>query len=433
VFAFGRTGKAAGSAWHLPSAGRHLILDPMARMMTRAELYALVWDRPITKLAAEFGLSDVGLRKIRRRHDVPTPPIGYWAKKASGKPVKAMPLPRPGDTGSFWFRERKPLEAGAAVVEALAGAKAALADWQPAGEAPTTNVIVERTVATLEAAKAMRTGLVTTEGAGLISVAVRPECVERSARILRLLADAAGRVGITPDAPGRAALWRCEGEEVSFSFEEVADRVAHEPTEQELRAVARWEAERQATFKRHGYLREYGCPRIPKWEERLQGRLAVRLEEVRVLSDERWWSEPIRRSFADGKKQDLVDMIPRVLATVAAIAVAKRDNRGVEERRRLAEEAARRERERVERRNARERARIALFEQLVGEHKRLLQFEACLDALEDQVPGADAPRARRLLEWAQDQVARVREQTFGAGLEARLGVQRLFGDEDEQD
>jgi hypothetical protein len=46
-------------------------------------------------------------------------------------------------------------------------------------------------------------------------------------------------------------------------------------------------------------------------------------------------------------------MIPRVLATVAAIAVAKRDNRGVEERRRLAEEAARRERERVERRNAR--------------------------------------------------------------------------------
>jgi hypothetical protein len=45
---------------------------------------------------------------------------------------------------------------------------------------------------------------------------------------------------------------------VSFSFEEVADRVEHEPTEKELR-VARWEAERQATFKRHGYLREYDC------------------------------------------------------------------------------------------------------------------------------------------------------------------------------
>ena len=50
-----------------------------------------------------------------------------------------------------------------------------------------------------------------------------------------------------------------------------------------------------------------------------------------------------RRSFADSKTQDLEKMIPRVLSTVAAIAVAKLENRGVEERRRLAqEEAARR-------------------------------------------------------------------------------------------
>jgi hypothetical protein len=431
VFASSRTDKAGGSAWHLSSAGRHLILGPMAKMMTRAELYALVWDRPITKLAAEFGLSDVGLRKICRRHDVPTPPIGYWAKKASGKPVKAIPLPRPGDTGSFWFREGIASLEGEAVGEARADIRAALAGWQPTMEAPTTNAIVERTMAKLEAAAARRSGLVTVEGAGLISVAVRPACVERASRILRLLADAAESIGITLDATSRLAVWQSEEEEVSFSLEEVTDRVEHEPTEKELRAVGRWEAERQATFKRHGYLREYGCPKIPKWEERYQGRLAVRLEEVRVQSDERWWGEPIRRSFADSKKQDLVAMIPRILATVAAIAVAKRDNRGVEERRRLAVEEARRERERIERINARERGRIALFEGLVSEHQRLLQFEACLDALARQAPDAEAPRSQRLREWAQDQVARVREQTFGAGLEARLAEHRLFGEEDE--
>lgn len=59
------------------------------------QLHALVWDRPMTKLAAEFSLSDVALHKICRKHDVPTPPPGYWAKKTHGKPVKATPLQGP--------------------------------------------------------------------------------------------------------------------------------------------------------------------------------------------------------------------------------------------------------------------------------------------------------------------------------------------------
>lgn len=380
----------------------------------------------MTKLAAEYRLSEVALHKICRKHDIPTPPVGYWAKKAHGKPVRVTPLPRADETGSTTIREGEASEEGVEVAEARARVKAALVDWRPAETAPTTNAVVERTVSKLETAKPKRTGLVTIEGAGLISVALRPECVDRAARILSLLADAAAQAGIVLDTTKRSAAWQCEGEDVSFSFEEVADRVEHEATEQELRAVARWEAHRQATFKRHGHLREYGCPKIPKWEERFQGRLAVRLEEVRVLSDERWWGEPIRRSFADGKKQDLVAMIPRILATAAAIAVAKRDNRGVEERRRLAAEEARRERERVERINARERGRIALFEQFVSEHQRLLQIETCLNTLARHGAGAEAPRSQRLLAWARDQVARVRDQTFGAGLEARLGGQHLF-------
>jgi hypothetical protein len=59
---------------------------------TRQELYDLVWTTPMVKLAKEFGLSDVGLRKICVRHDIPTPPLGYWAKLNFGKPVKRAPL-----------------------------------------------------------------------------------------------------------------------------------------------------------------------------------------------------------------------------------------------------------------------------------------------------------------------------------------------------
>ncbi len=62
--------------------------------LTREELYALVWDRPMTRLAKEFGLSDVALHKICRKREIPTLPLGFWAKKAHRKPVTNTPLPK---------------------------------------------------------------------------------------------------------------------------------------------------------------------------------------------------------------------------------------------------------------------------------------------------------------------------------------------------
>lgn len=61
--------------------------------LTRAEIYERVWATPMSKLAVEFGLSDQGLAKICRKHDIPTPPRGHWAKLASGKSSPQVPLP----------------------------------------------------------------------------------------------------------------------------------------------------------------------------------------------------------------------------------------------------------------------------------------------------------------------------------------------------
>ena len=362
---------------------------------------------------------------------MPTPPIGYWAKKAHGKPVKPIPLPRPDDPGPFWFREGTASSEGEAVAEARSAIRSVLDEWTPEQVvAPCDNAIVERTIAELESASPKRDGLITIEGSGLIRVSVQPQSVERAALILRLLVAAADQAEIGLAADKRPAVWQCEGEDVSFSLEEAADQVAHEPSGKELRAVARWEAERQATYERWGYWRDYGRPKIPKWEKHYQGRLIVRLEEVRVRSDDNPWGPIIPRSFADGKRQHLEAIIPRILATVAAIAIAKRDNRGLAERRRRAQEEARRERERLEEWNARERTRIALFEELVREHQRLLQFEACLSTLARHAPSDEAPRSGRLRAWAEAQVARVRDETFGVGLETRLARERLFGEEE---
>ena len=63
--------------------------------MKRSELYAQVWAKPMTKLAEEVGISDVGLAKACRRHAVPVPPRGYWAKLRAGQNPPRVPLPTP--------------------------------------------------------------------------------------------------------------------------------------------------------------------------------------------------------------------------------------------------------------------------------------------------------------------------------------------------
>jgi len=53
--------------------------------LSRNELYDQVWEEPMVKVAARYGLSDVGLAKTCKRHKIPIPGRGYWAKKANGK------------------------------------------------------------------------------------------------------------------------------------------------------------------------------------------------------------------------------------------------------------------------------------------------------------------------------------------------------------
>jgi hypothetical protein len=81
-------------------------------IVSREELYALVWQTPVIRIAEQFGLSGNGLAKICRRLDVPYPTRGWWAKKAAGHNVRQLPLPkpRPGtpNAASIVRRERSP-------------------------------------------------------------------------------------------------------------------------------------------------------------------------------------------------------------------------------------------------------------------------------------------------------------------------------------
>jgi hypothetical protein len=60
---------------------------------SRQELYDLVWSTPASKLAPDFGISDVALAKRCTKLNVPRPSLGYWAKVAAGQTPPKKPLP----------------------------------------------------------------------------------------------------------------------------------------------------------------------------------------------------------------------------------------------------------------------------------------------------------------------------------------------------
>jgi hypothetical protein len=76
-----------------------------------------VWAEPIVKVAARYGVSDVGLAKALRQMLIPLPPRGHWAKLRAGKESKQTPLPAPApDTPTearFHIPEAEALEARA--------------------------------------------------------------------------------------------------------------------------------------------------------------------------------------------------------------------------------------------------------------------------------------------------------------------------------
>ena len=73
--------------------------------VTREELYAEVWQWPMTKVAERLGVSSSFMARVCTRMNVPRPSRGHWVKQKNGKPSPRPPLPEagPGDL-QVWHR-----------------------------------------------------------------------------------------------------------------------------------------------------------------------------------------------------------------------------------------------------------------------------------------------------------------------------------------
>ncbi len=70
---------------------RKWILRDLMSRYNRQKIYEEIWAEPILHVAKRYSMSDVGLGKICKKLKIPRPGLGYWAKKAAGKPLPTRP------------------------------------------------------------------------------------------------------------------------------------------------------------------------------------------------------------------------------------------------------------------------------------------------------------------------------------------------------
>lgn len=403
----------------------------MSRVYTRAEFYELVWSKPMTHLAKEFALSDVALHKICKKHDIPNPPLGWWAKKAAGKAVKQIPLPKAkasiSDRITIAAGELRPEPELIATARENARLLASSIDVDAVLPA---NAIVDRTIAQLRKAKPSSiNGLVTVEGLNVIKASVAPTSIDRLDLALGRIAAAAEALGIKLVRGEKSASFQCEGETIGFSISESVRREKHVPTEKEL-------AEQEAARKRRA--RRWNNPgswddddfsfsslRGPEWDYHPTGQLAFELEQSYLLG-----GSP-RRSFKDAKVQRIENMASDIAVGIAVLAAAKKDDRLKREEQARREAEARRQRELALRRDHIAERRGKVLDEVLEEMASLDRLRRLVANLRGEEMSGSTGRVAEFLKLAERRLASREAALSADGLEQRFEKNKLFGDDDD--
>lgn len=400
----------------------------MARNFTRRAFYDLVWSKPITHIAKEFALSDVAIHKICRKHAIPTPPAGYWARRHAGQKVEQTPFPEDTSSGRAQITIAAPEIRGetTAVAAAREAARVRASD-EPVASAQ--DAIVDRTIAALRAAAPSHKGIVSVEGPEVIQCEVSPASIDRLETILRRIAAAAQRQDFTLEAGDRRARFRGSGETIGLSITETVKREKHRPTPDEESKEAAWRRKIERRRPGNPWDWEYPPrPVIPEWDYICTGQLGIEMEGVYVAS-----GQGPRKTFRDAKVQKLENLASDVAVALAVLAVAKREER----ERRQEEERVRQEAQRARERPFREehvadrrRASLASLLDDLSTLQRLRSLEKSLAQMEGK---DDYERVAAFAEWVGIELARREAGFSAAGLEDRFRAERIFGEDDDYD
>lgn len=321
-----------------------MLNDPQSISIPRHQLYEQVWSQPMTRLARQYGISDVALAKICRKLGIPYPGRGYWRRKQTGKVVKQIPLPPSADPAkqSATISKRRLAQSGDHLsIPAKEKIQSALTGEQKI-EVPDRLVsphkLLSGQLTQLRSPKVDRYGAMWSGGLRDLNLRVSPASLQRALRILNTLFHALESRGyqLTLEGGTQSSLCvRIEGEPIQFGLEERFRREAHPDQHND---------------------------RLPAWQRQ---RYAYVPTERLVLKIIQWGAQGLQKEWADGKTAKVEACLNEFivgLLKVAHVVRAERLQREQDQRARL--EAQQRQWAEEERRKKEEARRNYLMKEV---------------------------------------------------------------------
>lgn len=371
----------------------------VSRRVTRSELYEAIWSEPMKVVARRFGVSDVALAKRCRRMGIPLPGRGYWAKKAAGKKVKSISLPKaiPGETiESFEIGLRQRVSIESATAEPNEGP---VWDQKKFEALPQNEIVVQTTLdkprkeirhtrASLNRAGRNQRGLLRPTDKACFDIQVTKPSIGRAILIAQALLDAADARSIpftlSSDDKLRT-VFHVQGHAVHVRIDEEVQQKELPPPKPKFP----WE-------------------RVPYFYDRYEyvptGRLTLRIDEQYLQCS--------RKSWSDGKTQRVEDCLNAFFVGLVSAAEALRLRHEEAVRREAEWKEAERIRQEQARRQAEEAARVKQLEAATAHWSSAKTISAFVDAVEAEAikrnAGSTIPaELAEWLAWARAYVQRL--------------------------
>ncbi len=348
--------------------------------ITREQLYEQVWSRPMVQLSKSYGLSDVGLAKLCRRHRIPPPPRGYWAKIQAGQHPARTPLPKCESPVEIVIdrAEEKDMthsEMGPEM-QALAQSELQREPIVVASSLRGAHPLITAAQDELEQTHRDNNGILTCAQPSSLSISVSKPQVRRSLLIVDALLKALQARDYQVAAGPKVTIF---GQCVSFAICESLATEHEQPPEHDL--TGRYE---------FGHSR-FTSRKVPT------GKLTLSIPEA-----EQYWVSGCRRQWRDGKKQQLENILNQVIVGLAEVAFCLREHARELEQRRLAEVEAAKKRQEIAQRRAElkaqqqaEQSRLDVLIQQADAYRRSHEIRQLVTAVRD----AHGSTIGRLEEW----------------------------------
>lgn len=390
----------------------------MRHVLTRQQLYDMIWERAVSKIAPELGISDVALRKQCVKHAIPLPDATYWGRLHAGRPVMRKPLgvaPK-GVSDRIVIDARakppppEPVEAAIAVARQPVEAVAVPEKLHP---------LIAKTLVAARKVQPDRNGAITGLGEDVFRIRAHPDTLDRVSVFLNALVHNALARGHR-FAAGREGLEMVVDDEgIGFTVYQTIRRSLHVATEEETRRRERWDARHRNDWDSWDKR-----PSIPYYDFTPTGEMAIEIAG---------WSryENAQRRFADTRARKIDSRIDEILVSFAAFAVGRKVEREEARERARLEEIARQRRAEQARLAKLEQQRVEYLDRKLAqadERDRLRTFLMTLPAA--QILG-EASASHAFIEWAGQRLERMEAQLQLSTIAAEVSEMEAFTVQDD--